>query len=133
MSSRHMVTERRTFSIAAAQSSQLNKAYQTLLSPLLRAEYILAKQGIYEDENEKLEDPEFITEIMDIRQEIEDASDDETLTRLSKKNKEKIDLTIGQVSQLIQDRNWKAAKTASTRLKYLLGIDKAAEKKIHHY
>lgn len=75
--------------MAAEQSSQLNKAYQTLLSPLLRAEYILAAQGIHEDETDTLEDPEFIMEVMDIRQEIEDASDNETVTRLRTQNKGK--------------------------------------------
>lgn len=80
---------KKAFSMAAEQSSQINKAYQTLLSPLLRAEYILAAQGIHEDETDTLEDPEFIMEVMDIRQEIEDASDNETVTRLRTQNKGK--------------------------------------------
>jgi len=73
--------------LAAAQSAQLNKAYQTLLSPLSRAQYILEQQGIEQSETETLENPEFIMEVMEARQEVEDAAHEEGLHEIIKSNK----------------------------------------------
>ncbi|KIJ45603.1 hypothetical protein M422DRAFT_67075 [Sphaerobolus stellatus SS14] len=117
--------------LAAAQSSQLNKAYQTLLSPLSRAQYILAQHGLEQSETETLENPEFIMEIMDARQEVEDADNMQQLNQLRAVNQERIDETIYEISVLLTDRNWEEARTATIRLKYWLGIHKAAEQRIH--
>jgi energy-coupling factor transporter transmembrane protein EcfT len=53
------------FALATAQSSQLNKAYQTLLSPLNRVQYILSLQGVEEIESEKFEDQDLIMQVME--------------------------------------------------------------------
>lgn len=73
--------------LAAAQSSQLNKAYQTLLSPLDRAHYILSLHGVQECETEKLQDEELIMQVMEARQEVEEASDAVEINRIKEINK----------------------------------------------
>lgn len=72
--------------LAAAQSSQLNRAYRTLLSPLERAHYILSLHGVEESETEKLQDEDFITQIMEARQEVEEASDPAEISRIKEIN-----------------------------------------------
>lgn len=73
--------------LAAAQSSQLNKAYQTLLSPLDRAHYILSLHGVQESETEQLQDDEFIMQIMEARQEVEEATDAAEINHIKEINK----------------------------------------------
>ena len=72
--------------IAAEQSSLLNKAYQTLLSPLSRAEYILAKNGHPALETDKLTDEEFIIDVLEIREELESARTTEEVERIQHEN-----------------------------------------------
>jgi Fe-S protein assembly co-chaperone HscB len=73
--------------IAASQSSLLNKAYQTLRSPLERAEYLLSLEGIPLEETEKLDEKEFIMEIMEAREELEDATSVEDVEAARAANK----------------------------------------------
>lgn len=61
-------------SIAESQSSTLNSAYRTLLSPVQRAQYILAQHGWPSLETEKLENPVLIMEIMNARESLDEAT-----------------------------------------------------------
>lgn len=64
----------------------LNSAYKTLLSPLLRAQYILTLEGFPPSETDKFSDPEFIMEVMERREELEEAQNEEELEQISTKN-----------------------------------------------
>ena len=59
--------------LAHSLSSRLNEAYQCLLHPLPRAEYILEKNGLQTNETDQVEDMEFMANIMDAREVIDDA------------------------------------------------------------
>ena len=59
--------------IAAAQSSELNRAYKTLLHPLDRAQYILAQEGFPPSETDKTTNEDLITDVLEAREEIDDA------------------------------------------------------------
>ncbi|KAF8527939.1 Co-chaperone Hsc20, partial [Hysterangium stoloniferum] len=115
--------------LAAAQSSQLNKAYQTLLSPLDRAQYILSLQGIEESESEKLEDQDLIMQVMEARQDVEDADNVEKLQQLKKVNQDRINETVDEIRTLISRKDWRSTREATIRLKYWLGIDHAAQER----
>jgi DnaJ-domain-containing protein 1 len=52
----------------------VNESFKTLSRPVLRAEYILSRNDIHSSETEHLDDPEFIMEVMDAREELEQAS-----------------------------------------------------------
>lgn len=69
---------------AAADSATINRAYETLLSPLKRAEYLLSLRGLEVKEEDKLDDdPELLMEIMEAQEEIQDAeSREEALAAL---------------------------------------------------
>lgn len=60
--------------LAHALSSRLNDAYQTLLHPLSRAEYILAQHGQAVAEGDQVEDQAFMMEVMEARETIEEAT-----------------------------------------------------------
>ena len=52
---------------ALSKARALNDAYQTLKKPVPRAEYLLSRAGVTIGDNERL-DPEFLMEILDLRE-----------------------------------------------------------------
>ena len=59
--------------VAALQRSmQLNDAYETIKRPLPRAEYLLVRNGVAIGDNEAL-DPGFLMEVLELREELQDA------------------------------------------------------------
>lgn len=57
---------------ALGESMQLNDAYKALKSPASRAEYLLGRRGVTIGHNETL-DPEFLMEILEMREELAEA------------------------------------------------------------
>lgn len=53
----------------------MNGAYQTLLRPLARAEYILGRNNLPISEDEQVDDTAFVIEIMEARELIDDAEE----------------------------------------------------------
>ncbi|OEF28621.1 co-chaperone HscB [Vibrio rumoiensis] len=59
--------------LAVQKAAEINDAYQTLKSPISRAEYILLIQGVdIRAEQQTMSDPEFLMEQMELRETIED-------------------------------------------------------------
>ncbi|XP_008191980.2 iron-sulfur cluster co-chaperone protein HscB [Tribolium castaneum] len=56
--------------ISAEFSSLVNKAYNTLQTPLKRAIHLLHLKGAVIDEDQRVEDPEFLMEIMELNEEV---------------------------------------------------------------
>ncbi|GJE86120.1 co-chaperone Hsc20 [Phanerochaete sordida] len=113
--------------VAVQLSSIVNKAYTTLLNPYTRAEYIMQLEDIHIGESDSLDDPELIMEIMEAREELETAEDREDVERIREENQEKIDEIIPELSAAVAAKDWDAAKNATVKLKYLQGINAAAE------
>jgi len=66
--------------LAADQSSLLNRAFETLKDPLKRAEYLLALRGHPINEEDTLyAQQELLMDVMEVRQELEEAEGDERL------------------------------------------------------
>ena len=57
---------------ALSKSRALNDAYKILKKPVPRAEYLLARAGVTIGDNERL-DPEFLMEILELREELAEA------------------------------------------------------------
>lgn len=72
--------------MAQIQSSYLNKAYNTLKDPLARAQYMLALNGVEVAESESLEDPELLMEVMEIREQMEEAETEDDIKKLKQEN-----------------------------------------------
>ncbi|KIM48198.1 hypothetical protein M413DRAFT_439917 [Hebeloma cylindrosporum] len=115
--------------LAHSLSSRLNEAYQCLLHPLPRAEYILEKNGLQTNETDQVEDMGFMANIMDAREVIDDATPEHRadVEALIESNQENITRTIGELTSLIERRDWPSVKSATIRLRYLQGIDRAAK------
>ncbi len=62
---------------ALSRSRALNDAYLTLKKPVPRAEYLLGRAGVTIGDNERL-DPEFLMEILELREELAEHKADAT-------------------------------------------------------
>lgn len=78
--------EQKEHQYAQTQSAIINKAYHTLRDPLARAQYMLGLKGQHVDETESLHDPELLMEIMEFREELEEASTEDEVAELKQRN-----------------------------------------------
>lgn len=111
--------------LAVQRTAQLNDAYQTLRSPLLRAEYLLALRGIeLAHEQTTVQDPEFLMAQMEWRERIATIKDWSTLESAYKDLQEEMrDLQMVLEQQLNQNADQDAAMTVR-KLKFM--------HKLHH-
>ena len=65
-------------------SGLVNEAYNTLLQPLSRIHYILSKHNLGVLETDQLDDPRLITEVIELREALEDASSESEVEDIKK-------------------------------------------------
>ncbi|CAE7105559.1 unnamed protein product [Rhizoctonia solani] len=116
---------------AATYSSFVNKGYETLRSPLKRAEYLLSLRGAETGETDSLEDQHFIMEIMETRENVEEAETRNDLETLLSENSEQMQGEIDTISKAFGSGDLKTAKEASVRLKYRLGVEESINARLH--
>ncbi|MBW8192737.1 co-chaperone HscB [Neiella marina] len=69
--------------LAVQKSAQINDAYQTLKSPLLRAQYMLLLVGVeLKGEQQTLRDPMFLMQQMEWREELDDLKRSQDIDKL---------------------------------------------------
>lgn len=114
---------------AEATSARINEAYKTLQNPLLRAQYLLSLRGIdvAEDETAKVEDPELLMEVLDTREEIENAGAEEELEELKRVNDERIEESEGILDRAFREDDMEAAKGEAVRLRYWVNIKESLD------
>lgn len=126
---------------ADAQSAEINTAYQTLLSPLKRAEYLLALKGIAINEEMKLGSRiteegklgseshmmEFLLEVMEARQELENAETEEEIESIMSTNKDRILAEVKVLEEHFANENYASALRSCIRLRYWQTLEQAAK------
>lgn len=70
---------------ALEASAQLNKAYRTLQSEDQTLRYLLMEKGILEDEEKYTLDPEFLMEMLELNEEVENADNEESRKAVEEK------------------------------------------------
>ena len=130
--------------VARDLSGLVNEAYNTLLQPLSRIHYILSQHNLGSLETDQLDDPRLITEVIETREALEDASTESEVEDI-KKDVAGLCMTfivlkgvandyIGKISETMEDikhavhaEDWEEAHRGAIRLKYLQGIEAAAQ------
>jgi len=109
---------------AEATSARINESYKTLQDPLLRAQYLLSLRGIdvAEDETAKVDDPELLMEVLDTREEIEGAQEEDELEELRALNEERIEASEKVLDRAFKEDDIVAAKEEAVRLRYWVNI-----------
>ena len=71
-------------------SGIVNRAYGTLTNPYTRAEYILQLQGVTIGESDNVDDTALIMEVMESREELDNAETREEVERIRQDNLRKL-------------------------------------------
>lgn len=114
---------------AEATSARINEAYKALQNPLLRAQYILSLRGIdlAEDETARTEDPELLMEVMDAREDIENALEEGELTELRNTNNQRIEVSEKILDTAFREDDIEAAKAEAVRMRYWVNIKESLD------
>ena len=122
----------------------MNEAYSTLLQPLSRIHCILSHHNLGVLETDQLDDPRLITEVIETREALEDASTESEVEDIKKDvaglcmifvvPKGVADDRLGKISETMENiehavhaEDWGEAHRGAIRLKYLQGIEAAAK------
>ena len=110
---------------ASSEAAALNDAYRTLKDPLSRALYLAGLKGIeLPGDGKTIDDPDLLTEVMDAREELQEASSVGEVDALAKFAREDLEKGLADLTRLFQANDKKAIRKALLRLRYL---DKFAE------
>ncbi|KZF23862.1 Co-chaperone Hsc20 [Xylona heveae TC161] len=114
---------------AEATSARINEAYKVLQNPLLRAQYLLSLRGIdvAEDETAKVEDPELLMEVLDMREAIEAVDEEEELEPLKDNISWRIDESVRILADAFQADDLDAAKIEAVKLRYWVNIKESLD------
>ncbi|CAI6332098.1 unnamed protein product [Periconia digitata] len=114
---------------AQALSARINEAYKTLQNPLLRAQYLLSLRGIEvaEDETAKVEDPDLLMEVLETREEIEEAQSEEDLVQMKTKNEERVEKSVKVLEEAFEKDDMDTAKSEAVKLRYWINIKESLD------
>lgn len=109
---------------AEGTSAMINEAYKTLQTPLLRAQYLLSLRGIdvAEDETAKVEDPDLLMEVLEVREAIEAAGQESDLEEMKISNDARIAESEGILDEAFTSDDIEMAKSEAVKLRYWTNI-----------
>ena len=109
---------------AEGLSTLINEAYKTLQDPLRRAQYLLALKcvDVAEDETAKVEDPELLMDVLEARENIEEAQQESDLQPLRQVNEKRIAGSVEELACAVERDDVEAAKEEAVRLRYWMNI-----------
>ncbi|MEF1161771.1 Fe-S protein assembly co-chaperone HscB, partial [Vibrio parahaemolyticus] len=107
-------------------------AYQVLKHPISRAEYILAEQGMeIRGEQQTMQDPMFLMEQMELREELEDIADcsdpESALFDFDSKVSKMYKQHLASVEQELNDGLWAEAADRVRKLKFIAKLKNEIE------
>ncbi|WVR00267.1 Fe-S protein assembly co-chaperone HscB [Kwoniella sp. CBS 9459] len=122
----------RSVSLARELSGRVNEAYNVLKDDLKRADYILSLHSRETEETDKIDDPMMLAEILEAREELEEASAQEEVDRIRADNHEKVVETTARLSQAFSQNppDLHEAKNLAIQLRYWRGLEDAAKDKV---
>lgn len=115
--------------ISSEWSSLLNKAYKTLSVPIKRGEYILEQNGMSLPQDNSVLDKEFLLEMMDRNEEIEEAcSPKEIFQLLDRVRKELVENSI-LLENVLAKNDLEQGKSIIIKMKYLTSLQSSIKDK----
>lgn len=119
--------------MAVQKAAQINDAHQVLKNPINRAEYLLSLNGVeLRGEQQTLQDPMFLMEQMELREEleaVEDSADPESaLFDFDAKVSRMFKQHLAQVEQELNDAQWDVAAVTVRKLKFIAKLKNEIER-----
>ncbi|KAL8940624.1 MAG: hypothetical protein Q9211_002189 [Gyalolechia sp. 1 TL-2023] len=128
---------------AEAASARINDAYRTLLNPLARARYLLSLRGVELSEDESIAgspsgmsgegtggqnvDAAFLMDVMDVREEVEEATSREEVEEMKMKNNERKKASEDRLDELFRAGDIESARRETVKLGYWVNVGTALE------
>ncbi|MCC8253840.1 co-chaperone HscB [Vibrio campbellii] len=118
--------------MAVQKAAQINDAYQVLKHPISRAEYILAENGTeIRGEQQTMQDPMFLMEQMELREELEDIADssdpESALFDFDSKVSKMYKQHLASVEQELDQGLWAEATDRVRKLKFIAKLKNEIE------
>jgi len=119
--------------MSVQKTAEINDANQILKSPISRAEYLLSLNGVeLRGEQQTLQDPTFLMEQMELREELEaitDNSDAESaLFDFDSKVEKMYKQHLIQVEQELNSEQWNSAADTVRKLKFIAKLKNEIER-----
>ncbi|WP_373958704.1 co-chaperone HscB [Vibrio gigantis] len=118
--------------LAVQKAAQINDAYQVLKNPISRAEYLLVQHG--EDirgEQQTMQDPMFLMEQMELREELEDIADssepEDALFAFEGKVSKMYKQQLSAIQQELDSEAWLEAADRVRKLKFIAKLKNEIE------
>ncbi|MGF1853861.1 co-chaperone HscB [Vibrio satsumensis] len=118
--------------LAVQKAAQINDAYQVLKHPISRAEYLLVQHG--EDirgEQQTLQDPMFLMEQMELREELEEIADssepEDALFAFEGKVSKMYKQQLSAIQQELDSEAWLEAADRVRKLKFIAKLKNEIE------
>ncbi|MDH5905862.1 co-chaperone HscB [Vibrio splendidus] len=118
--------------LAVQKAAQINDAYQVLKNPISRAEYLLVQHG--EDirgEQQTMQDPMFLMEQMELREELEDIADssdpEDALFAFEGKVSKMYKEQLSAIQQELESEAWLEAADRVRKLKFIAKLKNEIE------
>ncbi|MCG9552955.1 co-chaperone HscB [Vibrio sp. Isolate31] len=118
--------------LAVQKAAQINDAYQVLKNPISRAEYLLVQHG--EDirgEQQTMQDPMFLMEQMELREELEDIVDssdpEDALFAFEGKVSKMYKQQLSAIQQELDSEAWLEAADRVRKLKFIAKLKNEIE------
>jgi molecular chaperone HscB len=115
--------------LAVQKAAQINDAYQVLKQPISRAEYLLSLNGLeLAHETRTVSDPLFLMEQMELREELEEITDDALLFDFDSKVSKMFSDNLKQLEQELAASDWDSAADRVRKLKFIAKLKQEIER-----
>ncbi|WVO14253.1 Fe-S protein assembly co-chaperone HscB [Cryptococcus depauperatus] len=125
------VSGRDMVELARNLSGRVNEAYAVLGDELRRAEYILSVHLKGTEETDKMDDPILLAEILEAREELEEATTQEEVDSIRQINYEHVKNLIKSLDEAFSEEppDLDQAKILAVQLRYWMGLQKTARER----
>lgn len=118
--------------MAVQKATEINDAYRVLKNPVSRAEYLLAQHDIaLAGEQQTLQDPLFLMEQMELREELEllaQAPVEDALWAFENKVTQSYQMHLQQVEHELNSKQWPLAADTVRKLKFIAKLKTEIER-----
>ncbi|XP_019954648.1 iron-sulfur cluster co-chaperone protein HscB isoform X2 [Paralichthys olivaceus] len=117
-----------------SQSSLVNKAYTTLLKPLSRGLYMLELQGMrIEEGTDSGADSEFLLELMEINEALDEARTPEEANKIGQDTKGKLADLTERIDAALRKAELQTARALLSQMKYHANIAEKVKEKLREF
>lgn len=115
--------------LSVQKAAQINDAYQVLKQPIARAEYILLLNGFdIKGEQRTLQDPLFLMEQMELREELEEITSEDDLFDFDNKVSKMYKKNLLDVKKELDESLWEQATDRVRKLKFIAKLKNEIER-----